>query len=157
MLEEPVAVSGNSSSSLTITAKSTDNLLGEETSIYALQRKRQGPGYVFEPLYAELDRRTKILESSGDAASCAQLPAGWCVALPKDVAVLPMVAVTVNASEVLVARGSRLSGALAISGQPRPADALPDACRSQAPERAGRACRLSLGLLGGESITYTRK
>ena len=54
---------------------------------------------------AELDQRTRKLEASGASASCKILNDDMCAAIPKDVAVNPVIAVTVNGAELLVPRG----------------------------------------------------
>jgi hypothetical protein len=69
---------------------------------------------------AELDQLTKTLEASGDAASCEKVSGGMCIVIPKDVAVNPMFAVTVNGAEVLVPRGARVSTAIRLAGQRQP-------------------------------------
>src|SRR4029079_18494488 len=128
----PIAISGNDNS-LIVTAKSTDNLLGYETTVYAVQPKKRQIGYTIAPLYtdthvngkierrpapvtpiqfpaeaafyrlfykswkneftplavgartpAELNQRIKLLEASGDSASCDTLDRIMCVAIPKD-------------------------------------------------------------------------
>jgi hypothetical protein len=55
---------------------------------------------------AELDQRTKKLEASGGFASCKILNNDLCNAIPKDVAVNPVIAVTANGAELLVPRGA---------------------------------------------------
>ncbi len=160
---------------LIATGNSNDNLVGEETSFYAIRPKSAKAGSTITPLYAdvhlqkgterkaqpemnyfkfsddaafyrlfykstqtdftgllvaartpaELDARTKDLEASGDSASCEKLSGGMCIAIPKDVAVNPMFAVTVNGAEVLAPRGGRVSTAVVLAGQRQPASILP--------------------------------
>jgi hypothetical protein len=69
---------------------------------------------------AELDQRTRVLEASGDSASCGKLGAEMCIAIPKDVAVNPLVSVTVNGAEVLVTRGAWVAGAIQAAGERQP-------------------------------------
>jgi hypothetical protein len=59
---------------------------------------------------ADLERRTKTLETG--AASCEKLNGELCVAIPKNVGVNPLLAVTVNGSEVMVPWGATVGGAI---------------------------------------------
>lgn len=43
-----------------------------------------------------------------------------CIAIPKDVAVNPLVSVTVNGAEVLVTRGAWVAGAIQAAGERQP-------------------------------------
>lgn len=73
----------------------------------------------------DLDRRTRILDASGESASCDKLNGEMCVAIPKEVAVNPMISVTVNGTEVLTNRGATLFNAIRSSGEPQPDTVLP--------------------------------
>src|SRR5277367_4461251 len=177
-----VAADGTNDLHLIVTGKYTENLLGVETSVYAVQPRIAQAGYTITPLYAdrriqkeagaetggtpgatlehraqpainyfkfsddaafyrlfykssqtdftglliagrtpaELDQNHKILEASGGSASCETLGGGMCVAFPKDVAVNPMVSVTVNGAEVLVRRGALVAWAMGAAGQRQP-------------------------------------
>jgi hypothetical protein len=72
---------------------------------------------------AELDRRTGILDTA--AASCVKLKGELCVEIPRRVAINPMVPVTVNAVEVMVAWGANVAEAIRNSGERQPQDVLP--------------------------------
>ena len=62
----------------------------------------------------ELDQRTKKLEASGVSASCKILDDDLCNAIPKDVAVNPVIAVTLDGAEVLVPPGVTLGTVLRV-------------------------------------------
>jgi hypothetical protein len=176
MIDGPMAVAADRGNDrhLIATANYTENLLGEETSLYAVRPKAVKAGYTITPLYAdvhiqaetgstterrpgpainylkfpdaaafyrlfyessqtnfaglviaartptELDERTKVLEASSDSASCENFGGELCIAIPKDVAVDPLVSVTVNGAEVLLKRGAWVAMAIGASGQRRP-------------------------------------
>jgi len=67
----------------------------------------------------ELDQRTKKLEASGASASCKILNDDMCNAIPKDVAVNPMIAVTLDGAEVLMPRGATLGTLLRAPATPQ--------------------------------------
>jgi hypothetical protein len=69
---------------------------------------------------AELDRQTQVLEASGDFASCNTPGIEMCIAIPKDVAVNPVISVSVNGAEVLVRRGLWVGGAIQVTGERQP-------------------------------------
>ncbi len=69
---------------------------------------------------AELNERTRAMKVSTLSAPCADVAAGMCLAIPKAVAVNPLIAVTVNQSEILLPRGATLQQALRRAGHPRP-------------------------------------
>jgi len=73
---------------------------------------------------AELDQRAKILEASGDSAACKGEMGEMCIAIPKDVAVNPMVPVTMNGVEALVRRGAWVAWAMMAAGQRQPNSVL---------------------------------
>lgn len=161
-LNDPILTSVESGNGNSITAgvKSTDNLLGYETAIYAVQPKADGIGVSIAALYAnrhigdkterrpegavnyfrfhgdasfyrvfyeaqqteyaalviaaptraELERRTKILETG--AASCEKLKNESCIAVPKQVAINGLVPITVNGSEAWVNWGTNVGGVI---------------------------------------------
>jgi hypothetical protein len=165
----PLSISGTGYS-LTVTGESTDNLVGNENSVYAVQPKPTGIGYTIVPrqaslhiegetehraepiadyfkfapdaafyriLYkseqndftalvfaaptpAELDERTKMLQASGVASSCGHFQAGMCIAIPREVGLIPLVSVTVNGAEAVVTRGGRVFQVSRSSGEPAP-------------------------------------
>jgi hypothetical protein len=171
MIDGPFLSVTGTDSHLIVTANSTDNLVGYETTLYGVQPKATRPGYTIKPLYAdrhvqgvterrpepainyfhfpadaaffrlfyessrtdftalviaartpaELDQRTRKLEASGASASCQTLSNDMCIAIPKDVAVNPLISVTVNGAEILVPRGATVGHAIAFSRQPSPA------------------------------------
>jgi hypothetical protein len=159
---------------LVVTGKSTENLLGYETAVYQVQRKRTGIGYTIVPLYAdrkiegqtersaqpainylrfsgdaafyrvlykswqndftaivvaahtpaELDERTKILNASGASASCEKLKGDMCIAIPRAVAVRPLMSVVVNGTEALMFRGTTVFQAIRSAGERQPESIL---------------------------------
>lgn len=66
------------------------------------------------PTRAELDRRTKILETG--AASCGKLNNELCVAVPKQVAINGLVPVTINGGQTWLAWGTTVGGAVRAAG-----------------------------------------
>jgi hypothetical protein len=78
---------------------------------------------VAAPTRAELDRRTGILNTA--AASCDKLNGELCVAIPRRVAINPMIPVTVNGAEVMVAWGANVAEAIRNSGERQPEAVLP--------------------------------
>jgi hypothetical protein len=169
MASGPHTVTG-SGYTLTVTGKSTDNLLCYESTIYAVKPKAARGGYGIAPLYtdrniagtterrptpavnyfqfpseagfyrlyyeswrndftalviaartpAELDQGTKKLETRGDSVSCQELSGEMCVTIPKDVAVTPLISVTINGTEALVSRGTTIFNAIRVSGESQP-------------------------------------
>jgi hypothetical protein len=174
MADGPYTIKGDGYS-LTVTGKSTENVLGYETALYAVQPNATRIGSTIAPLYADrnvqgktertprpsfnyfhfpadaafyrlfykseqndftaliigartpadLDQRTRILEASGASASCEKLDGGMCIAIPKEVAVHPLVTVTVNGAEVLMGRGGSVYQAIRRSGEQQPDTVLP--------------------------------
>jgi hypothetical protein len=61
---------------------------------------------------SELEQRTEKLEASGASASCKILNDDMCNGIPKDVAVNPVIAVSVNGVEVLMPRGATVGTVL---------------------------------------------
>ncbi|MEX2260580.1 MAG: hypothetical protein WD696_01445 [Bryobacteraceae bacterium] len=169
---EPVDTSGNDKS-LTLTIKSTENLIGYEITWYAVQPKTNGLGFTIVPLSAErhiqgkmerrpqpavnyfqfpadaafyrlfyktgqteytalviaartradLDRRARALETG--SGSCEMLHDEGCIAIPKRVAVNPVLAVDVNGREVMVAWGATVREAIRQAGEPQANAVLP--------------------------------
>lgn len=111
----------------------------------------------------ELERRTTALEARGVSASCAALNGDMCIALPKEVAVTPMIAVTVNGAELLVGRGAKLSQAIRIAGVAQP-DTVLGTLTVNKPwservmpvvfDRSAGSAILNMTLMGGESISW---
>jgi hypothetical protein len=66
-----------------------------------------------------------MLRASGRSASCESSDGKMCVALPKDVGLAVLVAVTVNGSEVFVSRGATVFNAILSSGELHPGIVLP--------------------------------
>ena len=73
---------------------------------------------VAAPTRAELDRRTGMLDTS--TASCDKLSGNLCVAIPRRVAINPMISVTVNGVEVMVAWGANVAEAIRNAGERQP-------------------------------------
>jgi hypothetical protein len=173
---EPPSVTGTDSS-LILTAKATDNLLGYETSLYMLRPKIRQTGYTIavvsserhmisssanEPLAepsinyfdfppeaafyrffyeswrndlsamviaagsrAELDQLTAKVDASGSAVSCKDLAPAMCLQIPKEVAVNPFVAITVNGAEMLISRGTTLRQVILAAKERNPDELLP--------------------------------
>jgi hypothetical protein len=157
-----------SGNSLNVTVKTSDNLIGYESALYAIQPKGSGAGFTVVPLYAErhiqqaterrpqpatnylqfspdaafyrlfvksgqtdytalviaaptraeLDRRTEILDAG--AASCDKLDGALCVAIPRRVAINPVIPVTVNGTLLLVRWGANVAEAIRNSGERQP-------------------------------------
>jgi hypothetical protein len=176
ILEGPIGVT-ESDSGLTLTAKSVDDLIGYEKTLYELQSKMGQRGYkilpvssvlhtlaggadehkanpstnyfefpreaafyrlfyeswrndfsamvIAAPTPAELDRLTAKFESRGASASCEDLQTRMCVQIPKDVAVNPSVAITVNQAQMLVTRGATLRQVLVMAKAGNPDTAVP--------------------------------
>jgi hypothetical protein len=176
MIDGPMAVTADHGNDrhLIATANYTENLLGTETSLYAVQPRAAMGGYTITPLSAdvqtqaetgpttehraqpvinylrfpddaayyrlfykssqtdftgfvlaartpaELDERTKRLEANGDSASCEKLGGEMCIRIPDDVAVNPLVSVTINGAEVLVRRGAWVAWAIQATGERQP-------------------------------------
>jgi hypothetical protein len=117
---------------------------------------------VAAPTRAELDRRIGILSGSG--ASCGQLQGEMCVAIPRRVAINPMIPVTVNGAELMVAWGASLAEAIRNAGERQPEAVLPKLAISRlyngrpAPVDFDRSSPsvLRLILTGGEVISWGR-
>jgi hypothetical protein len=99
---------------------------------------------------------------SPGVASCADLPPGMCVAIPKQVAVNPLIGVHVNGTDIPVNWGSTVGTAIRASGERQPESVLPRLSLSKphagrlAPVNFDRSARavLDLVLTGGESISW---
>jgi len=113
------------------------------------------------PTLAELDARTH--EFIADPTLCRRID---CVLIPKEVAVTPMLVVSVNGKNVAVAIDSSIAGAMEAAGQAAPESVLPTLSIKR--PHAGRlipvvfdrsaGAILSLPLKGGEEIRWsTRK
>jgi len=171
--DAPILETSGSGNAITVTLKSSDNLIGYETAWYAAQSKTTGVGFTIAPLYAErhlkdetqrraqpatnylqfpadaafyrlfyksgqtdftalvvaaptraeLDRRIGLLDNS--ATSCDKLTGNMCVAIPRRVAINPMVPVTVNGGEVMVTWGANVAEAIRNSGERQPETVVP--------------------------------
>ena len=211
MASGPYKVEG-SDRSLTVTGKSTDNLLGYEIAQYGVQPRGKGAGYKIAPRYADrhiqgkterrpqpainffqfppdaafyrifyksyqndftalviaahtpaaLDRRTQILQARGASASCEDLNMQMCVALPKDIGLIPLISVIVNGAEVLLTRGSNVLQTIDNSGPQQPNAVLTHLVVRKpwngrlidvAFDHADAAI-LKLALTGGETISW---
>jgi hypothetical protein len=73
MAEAPYKITGDDHS-LTVTAKSTDNLLGYETTVYALQPKDKQIGYTIKPLYTDRHINGKVERRAGPATTPFRFP-----------------------------------------------------------------------------------
>jgi hypothetical protein len=211
--DAPVLDTSGSGNSITVTLKSSDNLIGYETAWYAAQPKASGAGSTIAPLYAEwhlkdtterraqpatnylqfpadaafyrlfyksgrtdftalvvaaptraeLDRRTGMLDTA--AASCDKLNGNQCVAIPRRVAINPMVPVTVNGAEVMVAWGATVAEAIRNSGERQPEAVLSQLAVSRlfnghpAPVEFDHSSPsiLRLNLTGGEIVSWRRQ
>ena len=110
----------------------------------------------------EMERRTAILDAAGESASCGSLNNELCVAVPKEVAVTPMIAVTVDEKEIMVASPATVESAIVTSGVKSPRSVLPRLVVSKLWNRRlaavvfdpadGAILRLNLG--GGEVISW---
>jgi hypothetical protein len=210
--DAPIIDTSGNGNSLTVTLKSSDNLIGYETAWYAAQPRAGGVGFTITPLYAErhvkneterraqpaanylrfpadaafyrlfyksgqtdftalvvsaptraeLDRRIGVLDAA--AASCDQLHGEVCVAIPRRVAINPMIPVTVNGLEVMVAWGANVAEAIRNSGERQPETVLPKLAVSRlyngrpAPVNFDHSSPsvLRLILTGGEEISWNR-
>jgi hypothetical protein len=171
--DAPILETSGSGNSLTVTLKSSDNLIGYETAWYGALSKTSGVGFTITPLYAErhvnsdterraqpatnyiqfppdaafyrlfyksgqtdytalvvaaptraeLERRIGVLDAA--SGSCDQLQGELCVAIPRRVAINPMVPVTVNGVEVMVAWGATVAEAIRNAGERQPEAVLP--------------------------------
>jgi hypothetical protein len=117
---------------------------------------------VAAPTRAELDRRVAVLETR--AASCAQLNNRLCIAIPRRVAINPMVPVTVNSVEIMVAWGANVGGAIRAAGR-EPEAVLPSLSVSRpfngrltpvAFDHSNRSI-LRLNVTGGEIISWKQQ
>jgi hypothetical protein len=117
---------------------------------------------VAAPTRAELDRRTSALDA--DTASCKTLNRELCVEIPRIVGLNPMIAVTVNGTEVRVGPGASVGVAIRSSGELRPEAILPELAISRlyngrpAPvdfDHSSSAI-LRLTLMGGEIISWNK-
>jgi len=75
MAEGPSTVTG-SGNSLTVTGKSTDNLLGYETTIYALQPRPGQAGFAIVPLYTDRNVQGATERRPGPVTNYFRFPAG---------------------------------------------------------------------------------
>ena len=71
---------------------------------------------------AELDEQTTRLEEN--AAACGTPAQPLCILVPKEVAVVPHIAVTVNGKELAILAGSRVRDAIMAAGEKNPQRAL---------------------------------
>jgi hypothetical protein len=203
-----------SDTSLTLTAKASDNLLGYETSVYVLRPKTGQPGNDIVPVSserhlistganellpkpsvdyfdfpsqaafyrffyeswrndfsalmiaaatpAELDQLTANFEAKGAEASCKDLDLRMCVQIPKDVAVNPFVAITVNGAETLVSPGTTLRQIILAAKRSNP-DSVLETLRVQRQWRdrtipvlydRGDLEILALPIQGGEIVSW---
>jgi hypothetical protein len=125
---------------------------GGETAFTAL--------IVGAPTKAELERRTNMLQTG--IASCETLNNDTCVTIPKQVAINPMVQVTVNGTEMLLNWGATLRSAIGADGERQPNTLLPQL--SVFKPYGGRPVLvefdhrdpaiLNLILMGGETISW---
>ena len=211
--DAPILETSGNGNSLTVTLKSSDNLIGYETAWYAAQSRTGGAGYTIAPLYAErhlkdtterraqpgtnylqfptdaafyrlfyksgqtdftalvvaaptraeLDRRIGILDAG--AASCDKLNGALCVAIPRRVAINPMVPVTVNGAEVMVAWGANVAEAIRNSGERQPESVISNLTISRlynghlTPVDFDHSSPsiLHLNLTGGEAISWKQR
>jgi hypothetical protein len=82
---------------------------------YEAEQTKYAALVIAAPTRAELERRTKILETG--AASCEKLKNELCVAVPKQVAINGLVPVTVNGGPVWVTWGSNIGGVIRAAGE----------------------------------------
>ncbi len=111
------------------------------------------------PTRAELERRIGVLNAA--TASCDELHGELCIAIPRRVAINPMIPVTVNGVEVMVAWGATVAEAIRNAGERQPEAVLPKLAVSRLYN--GRAVLvdfdhsnqavLRLNLTGGEVIS----
>jgi hypothetical protein len=110
---------------------------------------------------ADLERRENLLETV-PAASCETLNNEMCVAIPKRVAINPMVFVTVNGAEMLFSWGTTVGGAIRAAGKVQPDAVLPqllvfkpyrDRMTAVDFDKTDAAI-LKLILMGGEAISW---
>ena len=106
----------------------------------------------------------ELQQNSAAAAggSCANITPGFCLLIPKRVAINPFIGVTVNGSPVSLAWGSTVADAIRHAGERRPAALLDHLCVERLYK--GRPVRvefnsrdqavLSLLLTGGEAISW---
>jgi hypothetical protein len=110
---------------------------------------------------ADLDRRTTLLKNA-NVSSCETLNNDMCTAIPKRVAINPMVAVTINGSEMLLSWGSTVGGAIRFAGEREPNAVLPRLALSRPYRNRTAAIEfdhtnpaiLNLVLMGGELISW---
>jgi hypothetical protein len=115
------------------------------------------------PTRAELDRRIGTLDTS--AASCDKLGGNLCVAIPRRVAVNPMVPVAVNGAEVMVGWGANVAEAIRNSGERQPEAVLPKLTISRLYNGHptpidfdhSNPSVLKLILTGGEALSWKRQ
>ncbi|MFN0102197.1 MAG: hypothetical protein ACKV2U_08915 [Bryobacteraceae bacterium] len=167
MADGPYSITAGSGYNLKITGKSTENVLGYETAIYAFQPVIGRAGHWIVPLYAdrhiqgktertgqpvvnqfrfltdarfyrifykssqtsftayliaartpaEMEQYTRTLNAS---SNCEKLGSEICIAIPRNVAVHPMVSVSVNGAEVLIPRGGTVFQAIRLAGVVKP-------------------------------------
>ena len=111
---------------------------------------------------SELDKQTRMLNSTGAAASCQKESGEMCIVIPKAVAINPMFAVSVNGAEKFLLCGTSLSKLIEQAGQIRPETILPKLKITKlwngrptviTFDPAGNAI-LKLILQGGETISW---
>jgi len=90
-------------------------------------------------------RQTDKLQASGASASCQDVNNEMCLQIPKDVAVNPMISVTVNGDDVLLNRGSRLANAITAAGEQKSRRDPAETSRLKAMERPRRSAIVRSG------------
>jgi hypothetical protein len=117
---------------------------------------------VAAPTRSELDRRTSSLDVN--TASCRKLKGELCIEIPRIVALNPMIAVTVNGTEIRVGLGANVGAAIRNSGEIQPETVLPQLAvwrlynGRPAPvdfDRSSPAI-LRMTLMGGEVLSWDR-
>lgn len=127
---------------------------------YEAQQTEYAALIIAAPTRAELERRTKILETG--AASCDKLKNELCVSVPKQVAINGLVPVTVNGGLVWVTWGTNIGGVLRAAGEPNANQLLPKLAvyklydRKLAAVEFDRASPAILNLIvtGGEVVSW---
>lgn len=74
--DAPIIETSGNGNSLTLTLKSSDNLMGYETALYAVQPKTTGAGYQIAPLYAERHTQQATERVSLPATNYFHFPPG---------------------------------------------------------------------------------
>jgi hypothetical protein len=114
------------------------------------------------PTRSELDRRTSTLDAN--TASCRSLNGELCIEIPKIVALNPMIAVTVNGTEVRVGLGANVGAAIRNSGEMQPEIILPKLAVSRMYQGhltpvdfdPASPAILRMTLMGGEILSWRR-